>query len=592
LFATYPVPEIDASTRGCYRRRVIVLGIGINWHDPSAALLAEGEVVAAVEQERFSRNKHGHGELPIDAARYCLEAAGVSPDRVDVVAFPWSVEGVKANRWAYARRNWSRIPGKAWRMIYGGTRRERRRLGRLRSVLRTLEIDPDRVRIECVEHHLAHASSAYHFSGFESSAIVTIDGMGEVTSSMFAVGEGDRIRKLYEIQKPDSLGLFYSTMTQYLGFEIADGEYKLMGMAPYGDPDRIDLSDIVRVRNGDMRLDLDYVWSPHGKRFGTQRFGRKLVERLGPPRQGDSADEPYIHIAAATQRTFEETALALIDHHLGAHLEQSRRLCFAGGCALNVSLNRLLAEDPRIDELYVAPGASDSGIAIGAAAYAAVQHGERLRPMRHAYYGPEFSTRQIEEELDSRRISYRRVEDPAALAAELLADGEIVAWFQGRMEFGPRALGNRSILGHPGRLGTADEINERIKYRERWRPFCPSVLEEYATQILGTKHPAPFMTYAFRVAPAWRDRIPEVVHVDGTLRPHAVSAATNPRFHRLISKFHERTGLPCVINTSLNRRGEPIVCTPHEALAMFYGSGLEHLFLEDLYVCKRLPVAP
>jgi carbamoyltransferase len=566
---------------------VVILGIGINWHDPSAALLVDGEVIAAVEQERFSRNKHGHGELPVDAARYCLEAGGISPDRVDVVAFPWSEEGVHANRWPYVRRNWSRRPGKALRMIYGGARRERRRLKRLKSVLHSLEIDPDRVEIDRIEHHIAHAASVYHFSGFEESAILTIDGMGEVASSMFAVGEGSRIRKLYEIQKPDSLGLFYSTMTQYLGFEIADGEYKLMGMAPYGEADRIDLSDILRVGDGDMWLDLDYIWSPRPKRWRTRRFGRKLVERFGPPRDSESADEPYIHIAAATQRAFEEAALALIDHHLGAHLERTRRLCFAGGCALNVSLNRRLIDDPRIDELYVAPGSSDSGIAVGAAAQAAVQRGQRIEPMRHGYYGPEFSTREIEEELDSLRIPHRRVEDPVAMAAELVAAGEIVAWFQGRMEFGPRALGNRSILGHPGRSGTADEINERIKYRERWRPFCPSVLEEYASEVLGSKHPAPFMTYAFSAASEWRQRIAEVVHVDGTLRPQSVSAATNPRFHRLISKFHERTGLPCVINTSLNRRGEPIVCAPRDALAMFYGSGLEHLFLEDVYVCKR-----
>jgi carbamoyltransferase len=474
-------------------------------------------------------------------------------------------------------------------MIYGGSRRERRRLLKLRETLRALSIDPERVEVDYVEHHLAHAASAYHFSGFDESAIVTFDGMGEVTSSMFALGSGSRIDKIYEIQKPDSLGLFYSSMTDYLGFEVADGEYKLMGMAPYGDPSGVDLSGIVEVRDGDMRLDLDYVWSDRTKRWPGRKFGRKLVERLGPPREGDSADEPYIHVAAATQRMFEDTALALIDHHLGAHLERVRSLCFAGGCALNVSLNRRLIEHPRIDRLFVAPGSADSGLALGAAGYAAARRGAQVRPMRHAYCGPEFSGEAIAKELDSLRIAYRRVPDPVTEAADLIARGEIVAWFQGRMEWGPRALGNRSILGHPGRPGTADDINERIKYRERWRPFCPSILEEHSAEILGSKHPAPFMTYAFQVTPEWRERIREVVHVDGSLRPQVVSAAANPRFHTLITEFHRRTGLPCVINTSLNRRGEPMICTPRDALNMFYGSGLEHLFLEDVYVCKRAP---
>jgi carbamoyltransferase len=566
---------------------VIVLGVGINWHDPSAALLVDGEVVAAVEQERLSRKKHAAGELPIAAARYCMEAAGITPEQVDVVAFPWSVDAVTQNRWATVRRNLSRRPRKALRMAYGGARRERRRRLRLHETLRQLEIAPDKVEIEYVEHHLSHASSAYHFSGFDDAAILTVDGVGEVTTTLFATGSGGRITKLYEIQKPDSLGLFYTTLTQYLGFEMNDGEYKVMGMAPYGDASKVDLSDVLSVRDGDLRLDLDQVWSPHAKRYRGAHYGRKLVERLGPPRQGDSADEPYIHVAAATQRLLEQATLELLDHHLGAVLERVGNLCFAGGCALNVALNRLLIDDPRVEALFVPPGSGDSGISLGAASYAAMQRGETLQPMRHAYYGPSFTSAEIARELEALRIPYERISDPPGKAAALLEGGEVVAWFQGRAEWGPRALGNRSILGHPARPGTADDINARIKYRERWRPFCPSILEEHATQILGSKHPSPFMTYAFRVSQEWRQRIPEVVHVDGTLRPQLVSADTNPRFHRLISEFRSRTGLPCVINTSLNRRGEPMVCSPRDALEMFYGSGLEHLFLEDIYVTKR-----
>jgi carbamoyltransferase len=411
--------------------------------------------------------------------------------------------------------------------------------------------------------------------------------MGELTSFMFAHGENGRIHKIAEIQKPDSLGLFYTSMTDYLGFQVNDGEYKVMGMAAYGDCSKVDLSGIVEVNKGDLRLDLDSVWSPRERRWQGRKFGVELVRRFGPPREDEEADEPYIHIAAATQRIFEDAAVALIEYHLGDLLHRVRRLCFAGGCSLNVALNRRLIERPDVDALFVPPAGSDCGISLGAASYAAAARGERIAPMRHAYYGPAFETDEITAELESLRLPFRRVEDPAAEAAELLARGEIVAWFQGRMEWGPRALGNRSILGHPGRVGTADEINERIKYRERWRPFCPSILEAHASEILNTKHASPFMTYGFAVNPAWRARIPEVVHVDGTARPQVVSERTNPRFHRLIGEFYRRTGLPCVINTSLNRRGEPIVCSPRSAIAMFYGSGLEHLFLGDVYVSKR-----
>jgi carbamoyltransferase len=244
-------------------------------------------------------------------------------------------------------------------------------------------------------------------------------------------------------------------------------------------------------------------------------------------------------------------------------------------------------EHPLVDEVFVPPSPNDAGTSLGAASFAAARRGERVKPLAHAYLGPAYTTDAIASELESLRIPYVRVDDAPARAAELLAAGDAVAWFQGRMEWGPRALGNRSILGHPGRAGTADDINERIKYRERWRPFCPSVLEERAADFLGSKHPSPFMTLSFRVPEAWRARAPEVVHVDGTARPQVVSARTNPRYHRLISEFERRTGLPCVLNTSLNRRGEPMIESPRDALAMFFGSGLEHLFLEDLHVRKR-----
>ena len=573
--------------------RMNVLGIACPfWHDPSAALVVDGEVVAAVEQERFCRRKHAPRELPVDAARWCLDFAGLRPEDVHAVAYPWSVAALRRNLWPHVRRYFGRRPGKALKAVLRTGHSRRKRVGKLAPTLKGLGLDPERVQIAYVEHHLAHVASTVHASGFEDCAVASIDGIGELTTCLFGSARGGRVDTISEIQRPDSLGLFYAAITDYLGFEVNDGEYKVMGMAAYGDPSRIDLSDLLVCRDGDLWLDIDYLWTPKAKRWHRDRvFGRKFVERFGPPREGDAIDEPYVHIAAAAQQLLEEASIALIDHHLEPALRNTRRLCFTGGVALNVVLNRRLMQHPWIDELYVPPSPGDAGTALGAAAWAAMELGDSVKPLRDAYLGPDYDGDSIARELEGLRIPYQRLADPPATAASLLAAGEVVAWFQGRMEWGPRALGNRSILGHPGVPGTADDINARIKYRERWRPFCPSVLEEYAADFLGSKHPSPYMTLSFDLPQEWRERTPEVTHVDGTARPQIVTRATNPRFHRLISEFERKTGLPLVINTSLNRRGEPMVCSPRDALTMFYASGLEHLILEDVYVRKGVPAA-
>jgi carbamoyltransferase len=548
----------------------------------------DGKVVAAVEQERLSRHKHAPRELPVEAARFCLEAGGLRPEDVDVIAYPWSFEALQAARWPVARRLFTRRPLKALRWLRSARRKQRKRVGKLPPTLKALGIDADRVTIDYVPHHLAHASSAVQASGFDDCVVASIDGTGERTTCLFGVAQGGKIDVVHQIHMPDSLGLFYASITDYLGFEIADGEYKVMGMASYGDASKADLSDLLVWKDGDIRVDLGYVWSPKRLRWSSDHtFGRKLVERFGPPRVGDEIDEPYVHIAAAAQRVLEQASVHLIEHHLGDALKRSRRLCLSGGVALNVVLNRVLMEHPLVDEIYVPPSPGDAGTSLGAATYAAFARGEAVEPLPHAYLGPAYDGDAIARELEALKIPYERVADPAVLGAELLARGEVVAWFQGRMEWGPRALGNRSILGNPGHAGTADDINARIKYRERWRPFCPSVLEEHAADFLGSKHPSPFMTLSYRMPDEWKTRTPEVVHIDGTSRPQVVSARTNPRYHRLISEFHQRTGLPVVINTSLNRRGEPMVESPKDALNMFFGSGLEHLVMEDVYVRKN-----
>jgi carbamoyltransferase len=312
------------------------------------------------------------------------------------------------------------------------------------------------------------------------------------------------------------------------------------------------------------------------------------VDWLGPKRVGDEIDDPYIDYAASMQRLLEEVTLGLIETYLGDIIRETGRLCFAGGVGLNVKLNQRIIDLPHVKELFVQPAASDAGTAIGAAAYVAHEMGDPVEKMTHVYLGPAFTTRECIDACRShpQKPRYREIDDVPETGARILADGNPLAWFQGRMEFGPRALGNRSILGDPSRPGIADRINAQIKYRERWRPFCPSILDRAAPEILQTAHPAPYMTFAFDVADHWKEKIPEVVHKDGTARAQVVSRETNPRYYALIEAMERLRGIPVVLNTSLNRRGEPIVCSPTDALNMFYASDLEYLMLEDLLIKK------
>jgi carbamoyltransferase len=572
-----------------------ILGLtGPALHDNSAALFVDGKLVAAAEEERFIRVKHAKRRQPVNAIRFCLAQAGLRPEDVDVVAYPYSPIGLSSPaRWHYARRHWY-APGRALQALYDGNRKVRRRTESVLALLDELGIGSRRVRFAPVEHHFAHASSAYHLSGFDrKTAIVSLDGKGEYATMFFGYGEYGRIHRIKEFYDPDSLGWLYGAVTEYLGFEIQDGEYKVMGMAPYGDPHRFDLSRMVRRGAGDFRVDTRLVnvigrrqYRVNGK---TYDFSDAFVRWLGPVRAGDDVDEPYIHYAAAIQKLVEDAALDLIDHYVGDIVRATGRLCFAGGVALNVKLNQRLLQWPHLESLFVQPAAGDAGTSVGAAAYAAATLGERVQRLEHVYLGPSFSTDECIAACRDhpRRPRWTRLDDAPSRAAEIIADGHPLAWFQGRMEFGPRALGNRSILGDPGRAGMADRINAQIKYRERWRPFCPSMLESVARDILQSDHPAEFMTIAFAVAPHWHARIPEVVHRDGTARAQVVSEAANPRFHRLIRELERRTGNAVVLNTSMNRRGEPIVCTPTDALEMFYGSDLQWLIMEDLLLAKQ-----
>ncbi|OUR65481.1 carbamoyltransferase [Methylophaga sp. 42_25_T18] len=573
---------------------MIVLGLsGAVNHDASAALYIDGKLVAAAEEERFLRDKHAKGKMPYEATKFCLEQAGIKPEQIDIVAFPYAEIGLKSPaRWHYAKRHWY-APDRALTALFSGNRRYWRNHHNVMKLLDDLGIDSKRVKFEAVEHHLAHASSAYHLSGFkEKTAIIGIDGKGEYATTFFGYGENGKIHKIKEFYDPDSLGGMYGALTELLGFEMLDGEFKVMGMAPYGNHKRFDFSRLIDCKDGDFRINTKLVNTVGLRRYKKDGkgyfFSKQLIDWLGPIRDGDEIDDPYIDYAASIQNLLEKTALYLIDYYLGDIIKETGKVCFAGGVALNVKLNQRIIALPDVKELFVQPAASDAGTAIGAASYASQNAGVPVEKMEHVYLGPSYTTEQCIQACEAypQDVQWQHLENTTKQTAEILHAGNPVSWFQGRMEFGPRALGNRSIIGSPNHSGVADRINAQIKYRERWRPFCPSILDRVAAEILQTEHPSPYMTFTFDVAESWKSRIPEVVHEDGTARAQIVTKETNPRYYSLLEEMEKLNGSAVVLNTSLNRRGEPMVCSPTDALNMFFGSDLEYLVMEDILITK------
>jgi carbamoyltransferase len=571
---------------------MITLGLsGALGHDASAAILIDGKIIAAAEEERFIRDKHAKNKFPYEAAKFCLKQAGIQAEQVDIVAFPYGEIPLSSNaRWHYAKRYWY-APDRAIDAIFNGNRRFRR--NRNKSLKLMQELGLTKAKFVPVEHHLAHASSAYHLSGFkEKTAIVGIDGKGEYATTFFGYGEHGNIHKIKEFYDPDSLGGLYGALTEFLGFDMLDGEFKVMGMAPFGDATKYDFSRLAKFENGELIINTDYVnvvglrrYKENGKGY---YFTQKLIDWLGPKRSGDEIDDPYIHYAASVQKLLEDLALQMIDYYLGDIIKETGKVAMAGGVALNVKLNQRIIAMPHVKELFVQPASGDNGTSLGAATFAANEAGETIHKMQHAYLGPSFTSEECIAACEAHpaKPKFSKVENFPQKAAELLAAGNPLAWFQGRMEFGPRSLGCRSILGDPSYPGVADRINAQIKYRERWRPFCPSMLDTVAEDILQTDHPAPYMTFTFDVNPAWNTRIPEVVHEDGTARAQVVTRETNPRYYELIEHLEKLRGNAVVLNTSLNRRGEPMICSPTDALNMFYGCDLEYLMLEDILVTK------
>ena len=566
-----------------------VLGVAPDVWISSAALIEDGQVVAAAPEERFNRQKMSRA-FPAGAIDYCLAQAGRSLEDIDRIAVPWnpgvhlssaSSRFTSALRW---RGEYMASVPSALLNHFGSPK-----VGGVEEVLRLLD---GTVNIEFVNHHMAHAANAFLLSPFESAAILTVDGRGEEETSTLNVGRDGQIEKLQAVRMPHSLGLIYGVFTEYLGFKPHSDEWKVMALASYGCDESAYYSRVRGLVNlldeGGFEADLSYFTYYLFDRQPAM-FTSKLEQLLGPRRAaGDPIEERHHDIAAALQRVFEESTTHML-RHLHRVTGESN-LVLSGGSAMNSVFNGKVLDITPYDELFVSSCPDDSGVSVGAALYVCnnSRKGNSRYPQRHNYWGPGYSREEISETLSKYMIPAERHEDIARVAARLTSQGKIVGWFQGRMEFGQRALGNRSILADPRDLKTKGRVNAAVKYRESFRPFAPSVIEERASDwfLLPEGTTVPFMEKVCSVRPDKRELVPAVVHVDGSCRIQTVSKAINPRFHEYIRAFEELTGVPVVLNTSFNLNGEPIVCTPTDAIRTFFSCGLEYLVLGDFLIAK------
>jgi carbamoyltransferase len=558
-----------------------MISIGINYsqmHDSSACIARDGEVLFAVAEERLSRVKHD-ARFPTLSIRACLDFAGVRPDQVDFLCQGWSRPRAAflhdLNCFATRKQpvdsrallNSTRHFASMWHQRGGENRFRQMFLGA-------------RTRFRFVDHHLAHAISAYAFSGFDDSAVLVLDGRGAWEATSLWRGRNGRLEHIWTIPWPNSLGLFYAQFTHYLGFTPYSDEWKVMGLAPYGEP-AINLRDFIVPDDNPYRVDTHRLLGKDSAPIAG------IESRLGPGRIPESdIDARHKNMAFAVQDMCEQAMMTLAQTavtQIGC-----RNLCLAGGVALNSKANGKILASGLVNRIFVQPAASDDGVCLGAALAPMQDDGGKFpsRQMRHAYLGTESSDAEIAKALDTYKIRSTRVADPAATAAEMLANGKILGWFQGRMEFGPRSLGGRSILADPRDPEMNAKVNNAVKFREWWRPFAPSMLAEVASEYLESATDSPFMVLTAQVRPEKRSVIPSVTHVDGSARPQTVERDVSPLYWRLIYEFGQRTGVPVVMNTSFNLRGEPIVCSPTDAIRTFFSSGMDALVIGNFVVEK------
>jgi carbamoyltransferase len=558
-----------------------MITLGLNYsqmHDSSACLVRDGELLFAVAEERISRLKHD-ARFPVLSIQACLDFAKIRADQVDEVCVGWQTPG------ATFRHDLNLYATGRWPISYLNVLNSTRHFASMwhqngGANPFTRQFSPTKARYRFVDHHLAHAISAYSYSGFDDAAIVVMDGRGAWEATSIWHGCKGRVYPVLTINWPDSLGLFYAVFTGFLGFVPNADEWKVMGLAPYGKAG-VDLSMFMDLKAAPYKVHSDRLADNGDNSYAG------WPKTLGSPREPES-DISDLHkdIAYAVQDMCEAAMLNVV--RMALDKTKSKNLCLAGGVALNSKANGKIAAAGIVDNIFVQPAASDDGVALGAALAPFLDGGQCLprKPMRHAYLGPSFDDAAIATTLNTYKIRVTRLADPPATAAELISQGKILGWYQGRMEFGPRALGSRSIVADPRDPEMNAKVNNAVKFREWWRPFAPSFKKEAAPEYLESAYDSPFMILTAQVRPEKRAIIPSVTHVDGSARPQTVEEEINPLYYRLIDEFGKRTGVPVIMNTSFNLRGEAIVHTPTDAIRTFFSSGMDALVLGSFLVEK------
>jgi carbamoyltransferase len=564
-------------------RHIYLLGITCNIHESSAALVKDGILVAAAEEERFTRRKHD-SRFPAASIAYCLREAGISMREVSYAGFYWQPwKGLLKRAWWLARY----FPASL--QTFRGGKRWRGSVGTLLSHLAVpfrLRRMGFRGKFYFIDHHLSHAASAFLVSPHHAAAILTIDLCGEDCTMLVARGSGHRIAPLRRSYLPNSLGIFYAALTQFLGYRANADEYKVMGLAAYGRPRFAgSFGGMVGFENGCLTNENSWFAFHTG---GANCYSSRFPAEFGPPCPDENhvEGEHYKDLAASGQKVLEDRLL-----EIAAWCRENTgesHLCLAGGVALNSVANGRLLDARIFDSIWVQPASSDAGCSLGIPFY--IWHQILGHPrgfvLEHAYWGPEYSDSDMQRAIASGGLKSCRADDVERETARLLAEGRVIGWFQGRMEWGPRALGNRSILADPRRADMKDIINAKVKFREPYRPFAPSVLEENVQDYFEFSGASPFMTFVCRVRQEWKGSLPAVTHVDGTARIQTVSRRHNPSYWRLIDEFRDLTAIPVLLNTSFNVKGEPIVCTPDEAVRCFLQTDIDYLVLGDT-ICSR-----
>ena len=563
------------------------LGISCYYHDSAAALLKDGHVIAAAEEERFSRKKFDD-DFPKMAIEWCLKEAKITPSEIDSIAFydkpVLKFERLLDNYIAVAPRGLYSFIDTIPKWIH-------KRLWIKDEIKKSLK--GFKGEIIFPEHHLSHAAHTFYTSPFEESAILTVDGVGEWSTTSLGYAKNNSITLTHDIRWPHSLGLFYSAFTYFLGFQVNEGEYKLMGLASYGTPKYYDkiINNLIDVKDdGSIHLNMKYFAFTYDKVMTNDKFS-KLFE-IEPRKKDEKAQQIHYDIGASAQKVLEEILLKMANHIYEKF--KIKNLCLGGGVALNGVANYRILKETQFDNVHIPPSPGDAGSAVGCAQYLYYIYHKNPRIIEKnpakvisesVYVGTKYSDEEIREFLNSKNIQYQQLQHDELLqtTAKLIADGNIVGWYQGKMEWGPRALGSRSILADPRKAEMKDILNEKIKHRESFRPFAPSILEEYVSEYFDIDRPSPYMLF---VAPVRKpELIPAVTHVDGTGRLQTVNRDANPLYYDLINEFYKITGVPIIINTSMNVMGEPIVNTPEQAYAMLKKTDMDYLMLHN-YVLR------